>query len=81
VKNTKLAELDFLTDKMDVQLYMFGAAVVDWVRRHVHRRDVVTVHHRSFGNDDMELAQQLSKPAAFSDDVGDGAILGLRTGP
>jgi hypothetical protein len=45
---------------MDVQLYVLCAAVVDWICRHVHRRDVVAVHHRGFGDDDMEFAQQLS---------------------
>jgi hypothetical protein len=60
VKDTKLAELNVLTDEMDVHLYVPCAAVVDWICRHVHRRDVVAVHHRGFGDDDMEFAQQLS---------------------
>jgi hypothetical protein len=37
MEHPKLAELDFLSNKMNVQFDVLGAAVADGVRRQVHR--------------------------------------------
>jgi hypothetical protein len=57
MKNTKITELDTFSHKMYVQLDVFGAFVVDWVCRHVHRRYIVTVRDRSFVNVAVKLTK------------------------
>ena len=80
MKNTQLAEGNLFAHKMYVELYVFCAAVMNRVSRHVDRGDVVAEHHARFGHGNGELCQELAKPAAFGDGIGDGAVLRLRAG-
>jgi hypothetical protein len=59
---------------------MLRAAVMNQVGRHVHAGDVVTEDDGSRWHGDAELTQQLAEPAAFSNDVGDGAVLRFSAG-
>ena len=81
MKDTQLAESNLLAYKMYVELDVFGATVMNWVSRHVDRGDVVAVDHGGFVQRGVEFTEELTKPAAFYDGIGDGAILRLRAGP
>jgi hypothetical protein len=41
MKNTDLAERHLLPDEVDVDLDMFGATMLNWVRSHVYRTDII----------------------------------------
>jgi UDP-N-acetylmuramoylalanine-D-glutamate ligase len=81
MKNSKFAELDTLSNKMYVQLYMFGAFVVNRVSQHIDRGYIITIRHRSLGNATMELSQQLLEPDALGRSVGDIAVFSFRARP
>jgi hypothetical protein len=74
MKNSEFAKLDTLSNKMYVQLYMFGAFVVNRVSQHIDRGYIITICHGSLVNAAMELAQQLLEPDALGRSVGDNAV-------
>lgn len=80
MQDTELAERDLLSHKMNVELDMLRAPMINWIRSHVDGGDVVAVDHRAPVEVDVELAQQLAEPAALCDDVGDAPVLRLYTG-
>jgi hypothetical protein len=41
MKNTDLAERHLLPDEVDVYLDMFGAAMLNRIRSHVYRTDII----------------------------------------
>lgn len=57
MKNTKITELDTLTNKMNVQLNVFGPFVVDQVSRHIHRIDIITICNSSLVNVAVKLTK------------------------
>lgn len=79
MKDTEFAERNLLPNEVDVDLDVLGPPVMDRVGRHVDTRDVVTVDNRGFGDVHAELTEELSKPATLGDDIGDRAVLRLRT--
>jgi hypothetical protein len=42
VENTNVAERHLLPDEVDVDLDMLRATMLDWIRSHVDRTDIVT---------------------------------------
>jgi hypothetical protein len=44
--DTELADGHLLPDEVDVQLYVLGSPVVDWIPGHVHRRNIVAERNR-----------------------------------
>jgi hypothetical protein len=80
MKNSKITELDSLTNKMNVQFDVFCALVMNRVSRHVLRRDIVAVGDGGLGGRALELAEQLTKPDALSCCVGDSAVFSFGTG-
>jgi hypothetical protein len=46
----KLANGDLFPHEVYVNLYVFGAVVVNPIARHIHTRDVVAVCHGGLGN-------------------------------
>ena len=77
-QDAELAEGHFLAHKVNIQLNVFCSPVMDRVVRHVDAGDVVAVCHSGLGDAAVELAKQLTKPGALSDDIGDAAVLRLR---
>jgi hypothetical protein len=74
------AEGDTLTNEVDVDLNVLGAAMLHWIGRHVDGGDVVIVDKCSRGKRMMELLKKLTKLAALSHRMGDGLVLGFSTG-
>ena len=80
MENTDFPQGDLLADKVDVDLDMLGATMMDRVGGHIDRADVVTINKRRRSNGDVELLEKLSDPATLGDGVGDRPVLGLSTG-
>ena len=67
-------------NKMDINLNVLGASMMNRVGREVDRRNIVTVDNRGLVNRRQELMQKLTKPGTLGDDVGNGAVLRFSTG-
>ena len=80
MENTDFPQGDLLADKVDVDLDMLGATMMDRVGGHVDRADVVTINKRRRSNGDVELLEKLSDLATLGDGVDDRPVLGLSTG-
>jgi hypothetical protein len=76
MKNTELAQLNAISDEMNVQLDVLRSLVMDQVRRHVNRRNVVA--DRRLGNGTVQLAEELPEPNAFGRGIRHGAVLSFR---
>jgi hypothetical protein len=70
-----------LSNKMKINLHMFGALMLNGVGGEVHGVDVVVVDESAPRRWTLELMEQLAQPGGLSHAVGDGAVLGFRAGP
>jgi hypothetical protein len=75
-----LAQSDLFADKVNVNLDMLGAPMMNRICRHVDCTHIVAINDSRTSNQDVELLKYLSKPAAFGDSMGDGTVLSLSTG-
>jgi hypothetical protein len=57
VHHPELAYLNAFPNKMDVELNVLSALVVDGVRRHVDRRHIVAEHNRGLADATVKLAE------------------------
>jgi hypothetical protein len=75
-----LAQSDLFADKVNVNLDMFGASMMNRICHHVDCTHIVAINDSRTSNQDVELLKYLPKPAAFSDSMGDDTVLSLSTG-
>jgi hypothetical protein len=75
-----LAQSDLLVDKVNINLDMLGAPMMNRIGRHVDCTHIVTINDSRMSNRDVELLKKLSKPAAFDDSMGDDTVLSPSTG-
>jgi hypothetical protein len=83
-RNMEYADLtdgDSLSDKMKINLHMFGVLILNGVGGEAHDTDVVAVDESASRRQTLELIEQLAQPGDLSHAVGDGAVLGFRVGP
>jgi hypothetical protein len=76
-----LTDDDSLSDKMKINLHMFGALMLNGVGGEVHGADVVAVDESVPRRRTLELMEQLAQPGGLSHAVGDGVVLGFRAEP
>ena len=69
-----------LPNKMDTNLNVLGALMMNRVGGEIDRRDIITVDNRGLVNRRQELMEKLLEPRTLSNDVGDGAVLRFSTG-
>lgn len=69
-----------LSNKVDVQLDVFSAMMMDGVRRHVYSADVVAINDGGGGDRLMKLRKQLAHPTALSDGMSDSPVLSFHAG-
>jgi hypothetical protein len=81
MKHAYLSKSNLLTDEVNIDLDVFGAAVVNGIGCHVDSTHVVAVDDRRRSNRHMEFLKKLSQPAALSNSVGHCPVLSLRAGP
>ena len=80
MQDTEVTKGDLLSDEVDVELDVFRASMVDGVGSHVDGRNVVAEDDGGLGQGDAQFTKELSKPVAFSNGVGDSALLRFRAG-
>jgi hypothetical protein len=68
-------------DEVEVDLYMLGALMLNRVGGEVDSTDIVAVDESAFGQQDMELLEELPEPTSFGHAVGHGAVLSLGARP
>jgi len=66
--------------KMNIDLNMFCASMVDRVGGHVHRTHIVAVDNGGTMKSMMNILQQLTKPTTLGNNVCYRSIFGLYTG-
>ena len=57
VENSNVPKRYFLTDKVDVDLNMLCAAMMDRIGRHIDSADVVTVDYGRRSNGDVQVLE------------------------
>ena len=80
MKNPNLTERHLLTNKVDVDLDVLRAAMLDRVTCHVNSTDVITENNGRGRKRTLKLKKKLSKPAALSHGMSHGSVLSLGTG-
>jgi hypothetical protein len=63
--DTQLPNGNLLSNEVNIDLDVLGAAVMCWIARHIHIGDVIAVSYRCLRHVAMEFAEQLSKPGAL----------------
>jgi hypothetical protein len=78
---TDLTDGNSLSDKMKINIHMFGALMLNGVGGEVHGADVIAVDESATRRRTLELMEQLTQPSGLSHAVGDGAVLDFRAEP
>jgi len=79
MKHSNLSQRHLVADKVDVNLYMLRATMMNRVSRHIYSTDVVTVDQSRRRQGHMKLLKKLTKPARLSHSMCDCSILSLCT--
>ena len=80
MQNAHIPERYLLTHKVDVELQMLRAPMMNGILGEVDGRHVVAVDDCCLVHGDLQLSEQLMKPTAFSSRIGNTAILRFRAG-
>jgi hypothetical protein len=81
VKNSNVTESNLLTNEVNIQLNVLGAAMMNGVGGEVDNRDVVAEDDSSLVNRAGELGEKLTKPRTLSNCIGHSMIFSLSAGP
>jgi hypothetical protein len=76
-----LTDGDSLSNKMKIDLQMFGALMLNGVGGEVYGAVVVAVDESAPRRRTLELMEHLAQLGGLSHAVGDSAVLGFRAGP
>jgi hypothetical protein len=80
MKNTNFAKRNLLMKKMNVNLYVLGLSMLNWIRGHVDIRHIVTVDKHGGVKRAMELLKELTEPAALCNNMSYNTVLCFCTG-
>ena len=80
MENPNISDSNPVTNKVEVDLHMLRALVLNRVGGEVHDADVVAVDERALGERAVELTQELSKPGRLCHAVSNSSVLRLGTG-
>jgi hypothetical protein len=75
-----LTDGNIFSDKIKINLHMFGALMLNGVSGEVHSADVIAVDKGAPRRWGLELMEQLSQPSGLSHVVGNDTILGISAG-
>jgi hypothetical protein len=78
MEDADLADGDLLSNKVEINLRMLGALMLNGVGGEVDGADVVAVDQRASRQRTLELMEQLPQPSGLSHTIGDNMVLGLR---
>ncbi|GKC85603.1 kinase-like domain, phloem protein 2-like protein [Tanacetum coccineum] len=80
MKNSNMTCCYFVTNKMDDNLYMFGALMLYWVCRLVYGTDIITVDQGRCEKWGMKLTKEVVNPRCLSYSIRNPAVFSLNTG-
>lgn len=80
MENTDVTSGNALPNKVEINLYMFGALMLNGVRGHVDGADIVIVDESSVAQRGAKLENKLAQPDHLSNCIGDSSVFGLGTG-
>lgn len=80
MQNADMPQRNTISNEMKVNLDVFGALMLDWIRGHVDNTDIVTEDDGSTAQRSVKLLEKLAEPTGFSDGVGDSPILRFSAG-
>jgi hypothetical protein len=81
VKNSNVTESNLLTNKVNIQLNMLGAAMMNGVGGEVDSEDVIAEDDSDLVNRAGKLREKLTKPRTLSHCIGHSSIFSLSAGP
>jgi hypothetical protein len=81
MKNSNVTESNLLTNKVDVQLNVLGATMMDEIGGEVDSGDIVAEDNGGLVNRNGKLREKLTKPSALSNCIGHNTILSLSARP
>ena len=79
MKNTKLTQLNLLTDEVNIKFNVLGALVLHRISREIGGRYVITEDHSSLRKRNPKLTKKMTKPTSLRNDVGNSSVLDLST--
>jgi hypothetical protein len=77
MENLYMSKSNLITDKVEINLNMLRALMLDGVAGHVDGADVVTENHRSSAERGVEFQEELAEPGSLGHSIGDCTVLGL----
>jgi hypothetical protein len=80
IEDSNLSQGYLLTDKVNVNLYVFSATMMHRIGSHVDSTDIVAINNSGLGKWNVKLLEELTKPAALSNYMSNSTILCLSTG-
>jgi hypothetical protein len=80
MKNTNFAKRNLLTNKMDVNLYVLGSSMLNWIGGHVDSRHIVIIDKCGGAKRAMELLKKLTKPTTLRKNMSYDTVLCFYTG-
>jgi hypothetical protein len=79
MEHPNLTQGHLVADKVNINLDMLRATMMNRISRHIHSTDVVAVDDRRRRQGRMELLKELTKPARLSHSMCNSTILSLST--
>ena len=70
MKNSNMSQTDLLTDEVDVDPDVLGAAMMDRIGHHVDSANIVAIDNHRSSNRDMRLLKKLTKPTTLGNSMG-----------
>jgi hypothetical protein len=74
MENSDLSKSHLLSNKMDVNLDVLRAMLLDWIGRHVNDAHIVTIDNRGRSHWKLQVLKELAKLAALSNNMGHSSI-------
>jgi hypothetical protein len=80
MKDANITKSNTFPNKVEVNLHMFSALMLDRILGHVNGADIVTIHKSRLAQRSMKLSEELPQPSSFSNGIGNCSIFSLSTG-
>jgi hypothetical protein len=81
MEHPNLPQCHLFANKMDVDLNVLRAAMMNGISCHVDSAHVVAEDDRRRGKRDLKVLKELPQPTALSNSMGHSSVFSLRAGP
>lgn len=79
MENTNLTNSNHVTDKIHINLNMFGSLMLNRVGRQIDGTNIITVDKSGSRKRKMQLTKKVTKPCSLSYDISNTPVLGFDT--